>query len=142
MSVQDPTTLHHHDNLQQAEDIPSGIIVWVLVASTVVSVICIFIAWVFLVYCFGEVRPNMSLQDYPERNLGVTASIPDLAIEQEYFSLPVQPGESIRTEQTQALQGFGKSSVDTGATVDANAVHIPISEAKKLFIQQQAKGAK
>lgn len=142
MSVQDPTALHHPENLQQTEDIPSNIIVGVLVASGVVTVICVFIAWVFLIYCFDEVRPNMSAQDYPERNLGVTAQIPDLAIEQENFALPTQPGESVRHDQSQALHGFGKSTVEVGATVDANAVHIPISEAKKLFIEQQAKGAK
>jgi hypothetical protein len=142
MSTQDPTSIYHPENLQQTEDIPSGAVVWVLVASGVVSLICTAIAWAFLSYCFNEIRPNMKVEDFPERHLGMTASIPDLAIEQEYFSLPIQPGESIRTEQTQALHGFGKSTVEVGSTVDVNAVHIPIQEAKKLYIQQQEKSAK
>jgi hypothetical protein len=142
MSVQDPTSVYHPENLQQTEDIPANAVVGVLVISGVVSIICTFIAWVFLIYCFDEVRPNMNVQDYPERNLGMTASIPDLAIEQEYFSLPVQPGESIRADQTQSLNGFGKSTVEVGSTVDVNTMHIPINEAKKLYIQQQEKGSK
>jgi len=142
MSVQDPVSTYHPDNLQQTEDIPHNAVVGVLVASGVVTIICIFIAWVFLIYCFGEVRPNMSVQDYPERNYGPTAGIEDFPIEQEYFALPKQPGQTKRDEQTNALHGFGKTTVDTDAPVGADAVHIPISEAKKLFIEQQQKGEK
>jgi hypothetical protein len=142
MSVQDPVSTYHPDNLQQTEDIPDNAVIGVLVVSGVVTVVCIFIAWVFLIYCYGEVRPNRSIYDYPERFYGPVAGIEDLPIEQEYFSLPVQPGEEVRKEQVKALHGFGKSTADTGAPAAADTVHIPISEAKKLFIQQQGKAEK
>jgi magnesium-transporting ATPase (P-type) len=126
MSVQDPTTMHHPDNLQQEEGIPSGIVVWVIVISSVVSVIGGFIAWVLLIFFFGEVRPNQSVYDYPERNLGNIAGIKDLAIEQEFFELPVQPGEKLVHEQKEALQAYGP-----------NKVQISIKEAKKRFLEKE-----
>lgn len=130
MSVQDPAALHHSDNLQQEEGIPSGIVVWVLVISIAVSIVGGFIAWVLLMFFFSEQRPNMSASDFPERNLANIGSIKDLAIEQENFALPVQPGEKLIAEQKEALEGHGP-----------NRVQLSIEEAKKRLIEKE-KGAK
>lgn len=144
MSVLDPTKTHHADNLQQEEDISTGAVSMVLIISTIVSIVGGFIAWFLLHFFASGQRPNMAMQDYPERRIGKPGEIKQLAIEQEYFydhlkkgqhSISVT-GELDRDAQVKTLHSYGKSSVEP------NEVRIPIDAAMKLFTEQQAKGQK
>lgn len=131
MSVQDPTTLHNPDTLQQPEGINTSAVVGIVVVSTIVSIVGGFIAWFLLLFFYGEVRPNMDVSNYPERTIGRPGQVKDLAIEQVFFEEPVQPGEEDRSIQIEKLDSVGKSAVD------ANAAHIPIEDAMKLYTKQQ-----